>query len=426
MLNSNGRSVSTLSRRRVMGVIATAGAPLAASDSPDVESFDAAWRIVRDRHWDPKLNGVDWNAVGEEFRPGPEAARAEVRRRILAMLATLKQSHFGLIPSEVYALVSSKAGAAGAGVRLRVLEGEAVITEVRGTSPLRRGWIIRRAGEHDFKAMLARVAATNANPNSLPLLQTMSVSRYLQGEEQAELELECIDGDGKPVKHSIRLTKPPGKLAQFGLIPPTPVWLETSEPQPDVGVIRFNIFLDPPSIMEAFEAAVRKYRGMRGIILDLRGNPGGLGIMAMGMAGWFVRKEDLFLGTMILRESRLRFVVNPRSEVHDGPLAILMDPLSASTSEILGGGLRDIGRARIVGERSAGAALPSQFERLPNGDVLQFAFANYLSASGVGLEGRGVEPDIEAPPTRQALLSGRDNALEAAIHWIQNERTESK
>jgi carboxyl-terminal processing protease len=118
-------------------------------------------------------------------------------------------------------------------------------------------------------------------------------------------------------------------------------------------------------------------------------------------------------------------VVNPRPLVFEGPLAILIDPLSASTSEIFAGGMKDLGRARIFGERSAGLALPSNFQKLPNGDVMQYAFANYVSASGVPLESRGVEPHVDAPPNREALIKGRDNALNAAMEWIELERGKS-
>jgi carboxyl-terminal processing protease len=97
-----------------------------------------------------------------------------------------------------------------------------------------------------------------------------------------------------------------------------------------------------------------------------------------------------------------------------------VDEISISTAEILAGGLQDLGRARVFGSRSAGAALPSAIERLPNGDGFQYAFANYVRTGGQPLEGRGVLPDVEAPLTREALLAGRDPALEAALTWIRS------
>jgi carboxyl-terminal processing protease len=170
--------------------------------------------------------------------------------------------------------------------------------------------------------------------------------------------------------------------------------------------------------MKALEGAAKEHLKADGFILDLRGNPGGIGAMAPGFAGWFVREPDHELGTMLTRDSKLRFVVNPRPETFDGPLAVLVDGLSASTSEILAGGLQDLKRARVFGTRTMGAALPSAFERLANGDGFQYAFANYVSAGGRPLEGRGVTPDVVVAPDRQALLAGRDPVLEAAVRWI--------
>ncbi|HTB20008.1 MAG TPA: S41 family peptidase, partial [Bryobacteraceae bacterium] len=149
---------------------------------------------------------------------------------------------------------------------------------------------------------------------------------------------------------------------------------------------------------------------------------GGIGIMAMGMAGWFIAQPDQKLGTLYMRDTTLKFVVNPRLNTFAGPLAILVDGTSASTSEIMAEGLKDLGRARVFGERTAAAALPSVFEKLPNGDGFQYAIANYISEGGKPLEGLGVMPDVETPVTRQALLAGKDPALDAAVQWIESQK----
>jgi len=395
----------------------------------NLESFDLAWQLVRDRHWDPGMNGVDWDAVKRELRPKVESAssRAEARRTIREMLSRLKQSHFGVVNGEVYQEVSDGGpdGDATAGISVRVLDGEAVVTEVRNQPDLRTGWLVKRIGEWDVSAAMREIAKSVSDPVMRTLLEAGIMGRRLKGREGSERLIEFVDHRGSTVRKPVRLVAQPGRLAAFGLMPPTPVWLESREPKPGIGLIHFNLFLDPAKLMADFEAAVRKFQKAKGIVIDLRGNPGGLGIMAMGLAGWFIDQEDIFLGTMIMRESRLRFVVNPRPLVFGGPLAILLDPLSASTTEIFAGGLKDNGRARIFGERSAGLALPSHFQKLPNGDVVQFAFANYVSASGVPLEGHGVEPHVLAPPTRAALLEDRDNALETAMDWIEKEGSTS-
>ncbi len=112
--------------------------------------------------------------------------------------------------------------------------------------------------------------------------------------------------------------------------------------------------------------------------------------------------------------------------VFAGPLAILVDGTSASTSEIMAEGLKDLGRARIFGSHTAGAALPSVFEKLPNGDGFQYAIANYISEGGKPLEGAGVTPGRgNAAVTREALLAGKDPALDAAVAWI-NGKSDAK
>ena len=158
--------------------------------------------------------------------------------------------------------------------------------------------------------------------------------------------------------------------------------------------------------MASFQQTVENCKACDGLIIDLRGNPGGIGGMAMGMAGFLVDKPNQRLGTMYLRDSTLNFVVNPRANVFSGPVAVLVDGCSASTSEIFAGGLKDLGRARVFGTHTAAAALPSAFERLPNGDGFQYAVANYISEGGQPLEGLGVTPDVVVELTR-AGAAGR-------------------
>jgi carboxyl-terminal processing protease len=186
------------------------------------------------------------------------------------------------------------------------------------------------------------------------------------------------------------------------------------------------MFMDPSAVGARFADAVQSCKACDGFIIDIRGNPGGIGGMAMGMAGWFISEPNKRLGVMKTRDTEVKFVILPRPETFDGPLAILVDEGSASTSEIFAGGMKDLGRARIFGTRTAGAALPSVFERLPNGDGFQYAIANYISEGGKPLEANGVVPDVEVKLTREALLAGHDPAREAAVDWIKSQRKASK
>jgi carboxyl-terminal processing protease len=126
-----------------------------------------------------------------------------------------------------------------------------------------------------------------------------------------------------------------------------------------------------------------------------------------------------------MREATINFIVSPRPNATDKPLAILVDGCSASTSEIFAGGMQDLKRARVFGSHTAGAALPSAFTRLANGDGFQFILANYISEGGKPLEGLGVTPDETVELTQGTLLAGKDPVLDRAIAWINSANSEN-
>jgi len=129
---------------------------------------------------------------------------------------------------------------------------------------------------------------------------------------------------------------------------------------------------------------------------------------------------------MKTRENSVSFRVNPRRSDSssrattpiDRPVAILVDEMSASTSEIFAGGMQEAGRARVFGRTTPGAALPAVMVRLPNGDVFVAAMADFVTPKGVRLEGRGVVPDEIIELTPEVLSSGADPDLRAAAKWI--------
>lgn len=122
----------------------------------------------------------------------------------------------------------------------------------------------------------------------------------------------------------------------------------------------------------------------------------------------------------------MRYVANPirvtragqPMQPYEGRVAVLVDELSASTTEILAVALQRLERARVFGGPSAGQALPALLTRLPNGDRLMHVIGDFAGPGGTRIEGTGVVPDEPVPLSRQSLLAGRDDALEAALRWI--------
>ncbi len=391
-----------------------------------LQSFEQVWSTVAKRHWDPTLGGLDWQKVHDEFKPKVEKAASvgEIRALLGDMLGRLKQTHFGIVPAEVYADLQSGAKESGTpGLELRPLAGKAIVTEVEPSSPaakagIKPGWELVRVSGREVAPLFQKLSGAFKDSTQHDLILSRRLGGLLDGQVAETVDVEFHNGKAiVPVK--LGRTEPKGRLVTFGNMPPMPFWLERKSLPADVRVLRFSMWMDPETVADGFRAALTEGGPARGFVLDLRGNPGGIGGMAMGAAGWFTSETGLKLGTMTLRGSALKFVVFPRPTPFDGPVAILVDGCSGSTSEIFAGGMQDIKRARVFGTRSAGAALPSMFERLPNGDGFQYVIANYISHGGKPLEGLGVTPDEVIVPTQSALLAGQDPILDQAVAWIR-------
>jgi carboxyl-terminal processing protease len=409
------------------------GCPLGAALTAEqrqlnIRSFEYVWTAIRDKHWQTKPGGLDWQAIHDEFRPKMEAADSmDAARDVLnQMLGRLHQSHFNIVPAELYSNLDAGHGAdTTIGIDVRVVGAQVLVTSVEPASSaflqgVRPGWEIVKIARTELAPIVAKLNETYAGSTLRDLMLRRAILGLLAGDAAGTVQVEFLDADGKRAGKALAPGPPKGDSVQFGYLNPMQVWFNSSRVgDGNIGYVAFNVFLDAQRLMTAFGDAVQSCQKCEGFIVDLRGNPGGIGIMAMGMAGWFIAQPNQNLGTLYMRDTTLKFVVNPRLSTFGGPLAILVDGTSASTSEIMAEGLKDLGRARIFGTRTAAAALPSLFEKLPNGDGFQYAIANYVSEGGQPLEGLGVAPDVETPLTRQALLAGKDPALDAAVAWIE-------
>jgi len=404
---------------------------LRAQVSRGLETFDAAWTIIRDSHFDPKMNGVDWQAVRSELSPRAARARTEgeLRDVIREMLGRLGLSHFALIPS-------GRDPVAGAdlsgdpGFDVRLVGSNVIVTQVDAigggsAAGVRPGWKLISLDEFPVSELLARL------PESMPeRLRQVEAWRLmetrLRGPQGSRISLMFDDGN-QSVGVSVQRRAEAGLPATVGNLPTMYVRVDADERRTPrgatVGVIRFNVWM--PSVDAEVQRAMDRFRRADGIVIDLRGNPGGLAAMIMGISGHFLAERKP-LGTMKSREAELRFAANPRLvdaagqrvEPYAGPLAILVDSMTGSASECFAGGMQALGRARVFGQTSMGQALPAFFDKLPNGDVLIHATGDFVTANGTRLEGRGVIPDQVVPVAREDLLAGRDATLEAALTWL--------
>ena len=404
--------------------------------SIELASFDSAWTRVRDSYYDATMRGLDWVALRDSLRPIVEqgTTRDDTRRAISTLLAKLGESHFGVLPGEAMdAGAATVSGLPGdAGLVVRFIDSTLVVTRVEENAPahalgIRPGWII---DEIDTLRVLHAMRAASAVPEAarrFALVRlTLNLNGRLTGPAGGTIRISARDAANAPRVLNVPLRETPGQVVEYGALPPMHVHFQASQLANHggcIGVVRFNIFMT--LVMPQFEDAMASMRSCNGVILDLRGNLGGVGAMIMGMTGHFFAEPET-LGTMRLRGATMRYVANPIRVTRAGEaltpfkgrVAILVDELSASTTEILAAALQRLGRARVFGGPSAGQALPAVVTKLPNGDRLMYVIGDFAGPDGVRLEGAGVNPDVLTPLSRAALLSGRDSAFDAAVQWI--------
>ena len=401
-------------------------------------TFDSAWRTVGVSLQSRNVSHLDWDGVRRALRPA--AARAgsnsALRGVIDDMLRRVGESHFAIMPPSETEAGSASGGRSpstlgSAGLAVRFVEGRLAVWRIDSGGPAARAGV--RAGsvvEQIDNLILPELEARDSlGLRRLTVL--MRATRALAGDPGTFVRLVVRTDAGAQREFVFSRDSLRGPVSRFGNLPPLPATFESRRVTLPggrcVGVMHFEYWLPP--VIPKLDHAVDEVRDCAGVVIDLRGNLGGVAGMMMGVAGHFLN-DARPLGTMRSRGEEMRFVANPRRATaggvavvpYAGPLAIVVDGLSASTSEMFAAALQGTGRARVFGERTAGQALPAMATRLPNGDVLMYVIADFVTPDGTRIEGRGVIPDESVPLRFDALRADRDAALEAALRWVERAR----
>lgn len=422
----------------------TAAVPAKSGVVAPIASFDSAWAAVARTYWDTAFIASRWRPAHDSIRRalGADSDAAAVRAAIRALIAVPRQSHFVLLP----AAATPTSGAAGpsddsrpgtVGLDVRAIGQDVVVWRVvpggaAARAGIRAGDVIRQL---DTLAV-GRIRSTlhEAMPNDAAkadALVTTFIKARLGGNVGDTLRLTLADRRGRARAHALIRTPLSGRLTQFGNLPPIVVTATAAreivrargQRPRSVAVIAWSAWF--PALSPTLDTLFFANRDADALILDLRGNPGGVIGMLAGISG-HVLDSVVSLGELRSRSGLLRFSSNPRrvdgsgrrTPPFAGPIAIIVDEFSGSTTEFFASGMQAIGRARIFGSTSAGQALPAAMGRLPSGDVLMHVIADHADARGRRVEGIGVVPDQTSPLRIADLRAGRDAALDAARAWI--------
>src|SRR5262249_55604425 len=153
-------------------------------------SFERVCQVIRDTHWDPKLGGVDWQAAHDELRPAVERAdtMAQARKAMTDLLGRLHQSHFAILPADVYAEVGDKPrdGDGRAGIDVRVTNGQALVTSVDEGSPaakagVRPGWQILHIESKEIASAIESVSRLYRDSTLREMMLARAITSKLNG-----------------------------------------------------------------------------------------------------------------------------------------------------------------------------------------------------------------------------------------------------
>ncbi|MDQ8029695.1 MAG: S41 family peptidase [Brevundimonas sp.] len=359
--------------------------------------FDSVWSEVRTQYYDPELHGVDWTAARRTYRPQALAATDDRALYLVLdqMLNLLDDDHAGAAsPAVARRQDAQRTRRAAIGVTLRPdpeHPGDYRIETVRRGSPaeaagVAEGWRLN-------------IAQGGWSPE-----QDVVAGRALN--------LTFID---EAEERRVLSVTP-------AVMEPQPAFV-ADRSRPGVVVLR----------VDGFDAGLGRWMGAElaglspdtGVVLDLRGNPGGRLMEADAVLSCFLPRDQVW-ATRTLRSGRqVDLSTGGGCGDLDQPVpndvAVLVDSDSRSAAELTPAALQEARRAVVIGERTAGAVLISQDTRLPDGGRLTLSRSDFVTSGGVRLEKRGVTPDVEASISREDRREGRDPALDTAIRSLSRE-----
>ncbi len=184
-----------------------------------------------------------------------------------------------------------------------------------------------------------------------------------------------------------------------------------------IAIIHINKFADDTKADLLKIGQEIQEKNPKGIILDLRWNPGGFLESAVDVVSFFQKKGVAV--KRIMRTDHDTLNVSGNALFPDVPLIVLINSSSASASEIVAGALRDNNRAKLIGEKTFGKGTMQEMHTLPNGASIKITVGKWFPPLGEDIDHKGIEPDIVIPLDTEAFEDGKDNQKDRAIEEMK-------
>jgi carboxyl-terminal processing protease len=364
--------------------------------SQPAEVYHRAWQLVKDNYYQPDFNGQNWSEWEHKFdsqiHNTPEAFKY-----IKTMLESLNDPYTRFLDPRAFEDENDAIDAkiVGIGINLQQSKDQAhlIVTRTIENSPADLAGI--RAGDEIIG--IDGASAIGLTP------------------EQAA---EKIRGQaGSAVKIAVRHAQ---AIRSFNITRAEITIHAVSYKilEPNIGYIALSTFISNDASRE-FKTALQKLSPTDALVVDLRGNPGGLLSNALEIADMLLENGSIV--STIGRHGKHTDLASGDPVSHQ-PIVVLVDEDSASASEILAGALKDNARAIIVGNRTYGKGLVQEINRLPGGAAIHITVSRYLTPAGTDINKVGIAPDIEVADKQQQMkvavdyLKDKVAALASPIH----------
>lgn len=349
--------------------------------------FDNVWATVKNNYYDPSMNHQTWARWKEHYH-GKIKTDADAKVAIDTMLASLDDPYSRYMDKVEYndqnTSINSKI--TGIGVNIASVSGKVHIINVMDGTP---------AQAANLQAGDVILDINGKEVNGLPL---SDVAALVRGPENTIVEITILRNKDKFVKKVMR------KEIKIKTV--------KSSVDKNIGYIQISSFLGTSTPNE-FMDAVEKTKDTQGLILDLRGNTGGLLPNAIFIANLFIQDGNLV--SIVGRDNYRYDIYAQDTEFEiDKPMIVLVDGASASASEILSGALKDYKKAKLLGTKTFGKGMVQKIMPLPNETGLNLTIAKYLTPSGSDINKKGISPDIEVKLTIDDIKNRKDVQLETA------------
>jgi carboxyl-terminal processing protease len=395
-----------------------AGQRLTLKDRKEV--FEKVWREIHDHYYDASFNGVDWDEVHRRYAPVVAATKKDQEFYALMsqMTSELHDAHTRFNSPEQWKNFRRQQGVT-VGFSVDDVDGKTVVTNViPGTDAahagIEPGMEVLRVDDTPVAERIADIEKKRLPSSSERATRWFIYNRVFAGPVDTLVKVTLQRGDGSAFEATMR-------RQIYSAAPEV-----TTHVLPSGNVyIRFDGFQHP--ITKEFRQALEKFRDAPGLILDLRRNGGGDLAVLLPIAGYFFGQKTLFAKDSTRTGKPLSsyvglfklplqlYVGRPGEQIYSGPVVILVDAHSASSSEVFAAGMQDTLRAKVIGSQSCGCVLGIAKPRvMKGGGVLEMSEVLWFSPKGRKLEGTGIIPDKIVVPSVADLQRRRDPVLAEA------------